>query len=86
MIDIPEKGADPEEGQGAAGSEMKKGPEKTDDGVVLNDDGSFEIPTFRKEEETNASDNEEEEAAIIEKAEVKKDKENPLSKLLKKDK
>ena len=71
LIEIPDKEETPESGEGEG---KKKEPEKIDENVLLNEDGSFEINEFKEtKKEDNASD-EEEEAAVIEKAEVKKGK------------
>jgi len=74
MIEIPDKDETPVSGKGETGKETKKEPEKIDDNVLLNDDGSFEINEFKETKEKDKASDEEEEAAIIEKAEVKKGK------------
>ena len=74
MIEIPEKEETPAAGKGETEKKEKKEPDKTDDSVVMNDDGSFEISEFAEKEKENKASDEEEEAAVIEKSEVKKGK------------
>jgi len=70
MIEIPDNDETPVTGKGEPDKETKKKPEEIKEDV-LNEDGTFEINEFKEIKEDNAS---EEEAAIIEKTEVKKGK------------
>lgn len=73
LIEVPEKNEAPAAGKGEARKAANKEPEKTDEGIIINEDGTFEISEIKQiEDEDEASDREG--ATIIEKSEAKKGK------------
>ena len=71
FIKIPEGNESPEAGGGEPEKKTKKEPEES---VLIHEDGSFELDEFAVETKDKASEDEEEEAAVIEKIEDKKGK------------
>ena len=69
MIEIPDNNAPPAARQGTDENKVK--PQKTDSGIIMNDDGSFEVEEFIEEQERQEASEENTEDTIIEKTEGK---------------
>lgn len=74
LIEIPDNSDAP---AAVAGKETKKTVEKTDENVLIHDDGSFELDEFKENKDTSTESDEDDDAedkAVIEKIDEKKGK------------